>query len=275
MPNKEKRKAAGISDALVGVLRPIAQIMIQQGLGVGELIQAVKLAYLQAAVSEVTPKGRKANVSRLSVVTGLTRKEIAALLKSDGARPARATPKSLQQRALRVLQGWCVDPGFQRPDGRPADLPLQGGRDSFARLVKQHGADVTPMSVLRELERMKAATLTASGKVKFQRRGPKVDAQGTARLAEFAPLLRDFVSTVSQVPSRDRPTLFSGFKDARVGSIEQAALFQRTFSTRAAALLGSVEQWMAHQHDTERGRQAPKPSARVGLGVYLVREDPQ
>jgi len=55
--------------------------MIRGGLGVGQLTEAAKLAYVLAAIDEVIPAGRRPNVSQLSVVTGLTRKEIAAMLR--------------------------------------------------------------------------------------------------------------------------------------------------------------------------------------------------
>jgi hypothetical protein len=274
MATEIKPAAESMDDALMAMLQPIARILIKRGFGAGELIQAAKLAYIQAAIREVVPRGHKINISRLSVATGLTRKEISALLHSaDNDKPMPSTRRNLQQRALRVLHGWSVDPIFQRADGRPADLPLQGEPHSFALLVKRHGADVTPVSVLHELERMKVVTITPSGKIKFDRRTLTSTAHATRQMVEFSRLFKDFANTVQQICEPKNPPLFFGFKDLSVSSSHQIALFQRTFSKRASSLLESVDQWVAHQTKEKKGKTPGVMSkTRVGLGVYLVQE---
>lgn len=273
---KNEQKGDPASGMLQSALLPICKILIKRGLGARELIDAAKVAYLQAAMSEVIPPGSRVNISRLAVVTGLTRKDIAALLnRKDKPPPAVSAKKSLQQRAFRVLHGWSVDPMFQRANGRPADLPLQGEQQSFSLLVKRHGGDVTPVSVLRELERMKAVAISPAGKVKF--RGQSVDstAHAAQQMAEFARLFKDFANTIQQVSTTKESPLFFGFKDSTVTSPHQAALFQRTFSRRAATLLEGIDQWIAHQTKEEKREKqaASKSKTRVGLGVYLIRED--
>ena len=69
-------------DALA-VAAPIATFMLQGEISAALLVQAAKLAYIRAAVTDLQLKGAKANVSRLSVVTGMTRKEVASLLKDN------------------------------------------------------------------------------------------------------------------------------------------------------------------------------------------------
>jgi hypothetical protein len=272
---KGQNEVDSASGMLQSALLPICKILIKRGLGVGELIDAAKIAYVQAAMSEIVPSGSRINISRLSVVTGLTRKDIAALLhRKDKSPAAVSAKKSLQQRAFRVLHGWSVDPLFQRANGRPADLPVQGDRQSFSLLVKRHAGDVTPISVLRELERMKAVAISSSGKVKF--RGQSVDstAHAAQQMAEFVRLFKDFANTLQQISTPKEPPLFFGFKDSTVTSPHQAALFQRTFSRRAMTLLEGIDQWIAHQTKEEKGkRAASKSKTRVGLGVYLVQED--
>ena len=260
---------------LQSALLPICKILIKRGLGAGELIEAAKVAYLEAAVNEVAPSGARINVSRLSVVTGLTRKEIAALLHRQANQTTTRAPKrSLQQRALRVLHGWTVDHTFQRANGRPADLPLRGEQPSFALLVKRYGGDVTSISVLRELERMKAVTMTSGPRVKFRRQSIVSTAHAAQQMAEFARLFKDFADTLRQVAEPKVPPPFFGFKDFTVASPHQAALFQRTFSKRAATLLEGVDQWVGHQNRSKQsGKADPKSKTRVGLGVYLVQDE--
>jgi len=275
LSQKNQKRVDHPAQALQASLVPVCKMLVKRGLGAGELIETVKAAYIQAAVAEVVPAGSRINVSRLSVVSGLTRKEIAALLQSRGKSPAEISPKkSPQQRALRILHGWSVDPIFQKANGKPAELPMQGERQSFALLVRRYGSDVTPVSALRELERMKAVVVTSQGKVRFRRRTVDPSAHADQQMAEFGRWLKDFANTLQEVFGPKDPPPFFGFKDSVLTSPHQAALFQRTFAKRAATLLEGMDQWLAHQNKHKPSKSAePKSKTRVGLGVYLVQED--
>jgi hypothetical protein len=275
--NKSKRGTEPASQMLHSVLVPLCKLLIKRGVGVGELIEAAKVAYIRAAVNEIVPFGARVNVSRLSVVTGLTRREVSALLhRENKTRTMAPVRKVMQQRALRALHGWNVDYSFQKANGRPADLPLKGDQRSFSLLVKRYAGDVTPTSVLRELERMKVVRMTPSKKISLRRRTIESDTHLMHQMSDIARLFKDFANTVEQLSQPKDPPLFFGFKDSTVASPHQAALFQRTFSKRAAALLESIDQWMAHQAKAAKVKSAGQQAkTRVGLGVYLVQEQKQ
>jgi hypothetical protein len=250
-------------------LLPIGRLMIKGGLGVGDLIRAGKKAYVRAAIAYVAPPGVRINASRLSVITGLTRKEVTAIVNElRGARAARFGEVK-EQRALRVLRGWRLDPRFCDNKGAPARLPLRGDRRSFSALVREYGGDVTPNSVLKELERMKVVTFSRSRVLCL--RSTRVSAKSTEHMADLARLFPDFANTVGpQCAGNGRP-LFFGFRESVVESSDQAARFQRTFSNRAAVMLQGVEQWVGSQNQTRRIKSAVgEEECRVGIGVYLV-----
>jgi hypothetical protein len=273
----DDRASSDAISTLVSILVPISRVLIKRDLGAGPLVYAAKLAYLRAAIEAVAPRGARPNVSRLSVVTGMTRKEISSLLKNP-VRPTKGVmPKvALEQRALRVIRGWASDPLFKTRRGRPADLNVRGSAPDFAALVRAYGGDVTSASVLKELERINVVTRSKQGKLRLKSVKPRLNEQSSAHLVEFAHLLKDFVDTTSQLMHPSRPPVYFGFRDSWADTESQAALFQRTFARRAAVLLAGVEQWQARQRDgmgkiPRRSRQA---ATRVGLGVYLVQNDP-
>jgi hypothetical protein len=243
--------------------------MLKGGLGIGDLIRAAKRAYVQAAIAYVAPVGLRVNASRLSVITGLTRKEVTAIVNEIKGAPTARLIEVKEQRALRVLRGWKLDPRFCNNKGEPAWLPLRGDRRSFSALVREYGGDVTPNSVLKELERINAVTFSKSRGLHL--RSTRLSGKSTEHLTDLARLFPDFVNAVSpQHTSADRP-LFFGFKESVVDSLDQAARFQRTFSNRAAVMLQGVDQWVASQRESGRIKsplQANK--SRVGIGVYLV-----
>jgi hypothetical protein len=261
-----------VHDALVALFLPISRLMLTGGVGIDQLVSAAKQAYVKAAIAEVFQVNSRINISRLSVATGLTRKEVSFLLDKVKGRRGRLVPQAKEQRAIRVLRGWCGDPRFHGDSGQPAQLPLRGGGRAFARLVKLYGGDVTPTSVLRELERMKAVSITKTGLLRMSASGRRFRSHAPQHMLEVARLLGDFASTVSQSHSNANPPTFFGYRDCPTTSPDDAALFRRTFSRRGGALLESFDQWQASRGD------ARKPSngmTRVGIGVYLVNIGPQ
>jgi hypothetical protein len=264
-----KAPDAELSETLVTLLFPIGRLMIKGGLGVGDLIRAAKRAYVRAAMTYVTPPGMRISASRLSVITGLTRKEVTVIVNElRGAQNARFGEVK-EQRALRVLRGWKLDPRFCDNNGEPAKLPLKGERRSFSALVREYGGDVTPNAVLKELERMNAVTLNRSSELRL--RSARIRAKSTEHMTDLARLFPDFANTVGpHCAARGRP-LFFGFRESLVDSSDQAARFQRTFSNRAAVLLQGVAEWTGSQNQMRRIKSgAGEDELRVGIGVYLV-----
>src|SRR5262249_52595868 len=153
-PRKRTFEGPATDDSLEAVLLPIVALAVKNRLGADRFVQATKRAYVRAAMDEAYSTNPRISYSKLAVVTGLTRKEVSSLVGNiDGSRsqPPRA---SREQRALRVVRGWRMDPRFHDERGRPAQLPLRTGRRNFAVLVRAYARDVTPMSVLAELERL-------------------------------------------------------------------------------------------------------------------------
>ena len=270
---KTEHRQADITYLLSVMLLPIARILLRNGFGSAELIFAAKQASVRAAIIEVIQPGARVNVSRLSVATGMTRKEISTLL-GRTLKPKSLRPKStLEQRAWRVLRAWHTDPKYRERTGRLVALPFAGKQRTFTSLVRSYGGDVTPRAVLRELERINVVTKTRSGSLRLNSGGLKSRRLLTQQLSAVASAFNDFAGTVIGTEQANNARGFFGFKDAVVPSVDQAALFQHTFAERGAILLENFEQWLKTQ--TRSARKSPgaeNKNVRVGVGVYLVQQ---
>jgi Family of unknown function (DUF6502) len=251
---KISQRGPEVDDALVALLVPISRLMLTSGVGVHQIVHAAKQAYVKTAMEEVFPDSSRVNISRLSVATGLTRKEVSLLI------------AKLKGGAVRVLRGWRLDPRFHGRSGQPAHLVLRGGERTFASLVKLYAGDVTPTSVLRELERMEAVSMTRAGTLRIRAPTGRAGSHTPSHVLEVTRLLGDFASTIAKSPTAGNAPFF-GYKDCIIPSPNDAALFRRAFSRRAAALLGSFDQW---QLSRRKIRKSSDQSAHVGIGVYLV-----
>ena len=198
---------------------------------------------------------------------------MSALLNDSSSYRETITRRSGQQRALRVLRGWLADPRFQKRNGQPDELPYRGGKKSFTLLVKQYGGDVTPNSVLRELERMEIVEIMKTGALKLRTSRSRATADVHYKLSDLARLFEDFALAAIGLGPNAEGRSFLAFKDSTVSSTADAAYFMRRFSRRAAAYVEDFEQWTAGRESTRSKSRQSNEAVRVGLGVYLLRSD--
>ena len=206
MTGKTEERKADAAALLAVTLLPIARMMLRNGFGAGELISAAKQASVRAALIEVIPAGSRINVSRLSVATGLTRKEISSLLGRKLKPKSILSKPTLEQRAWRVLRGWYIDPKYRESNGRLIALPFGGKQRTFSSLVKRIWGDVTPLSVLRELERIRVITKTRSGTLRLHSRALQSRSLVIQQIADLARIFKDFAATVTGVESDGNST---------------------------------------------------------------------
>jgi hypothetical protein len=157
---------AAVRAAVLRLLEPLVKWLLDAGIGVGEIVTLVKIAYVRAARAQGRVAGgesKRPNVSRIAVVTGMTRHEVTSLLALKSADPLDGRGR---QRAERVLSGWWNDPVFQDRSGKPAALQIRGGDHSFAGLVERYsGEGWLVATILEELLRVGAVRRRADGRV--------------------------------------------------------------------------------------------------------------
>jgi hypothetical protein len=126
-----------ILDRLFG---PLARLLVARGVLFGDLVERMKAHYVQAAHALA---GDKATDSRLSVMTGLQRRDVVRL--KDFA-PKEQRPNHL----VRLIALWQTDPDYAQ-EGRPRALPRQGPAPSFEALARDVLKDIHPRTMLDAL----------------------------------------------------------------------------------------------------------------------------
>ena len=152
-----------VQAALLRMLDPLIRMMLSAGLGIGDFMSVVKVAYVRAARDQgrnMRGEGRP-HVSRIAVVTGLTRAEVTAILKNEEDDERRTSDRG-RHRAERVLSGWWNDPDFHTKDGEPVPLPLSGPQ-SFKSLIARYSNEPRPAPILDELLRVGAVKRRSDG----------------------------------------------------------------------------------------------------------------
>ena len=165
MQEEQQKK---VLDAFQLVLRPIVKILLRYGIGYNAFAETVKTAFVDVGSTEFGIRGRPTNISRVAVMTGLTRKEVRRLrTKIEGGEDrvsVRTTP------ITEIISRWHSENKYLDSNGRPIALPFAGDVRSFSSLVKDFGGDVPPGAMRTELKRMGLVAENEDGELVVQSR---------------------------------------------------------------------------------------------------------
>lgn len=157
-----------ILDALLVALRPIARALLHAGIGFREFDEIAKTAFVDVATKDYGLRGRPTNISRVAVMTGLTRKEVRRLRDKSAAGQDTAVVRPTPMAT--ILHRWYTEGAFLDDAGKPAELPFEGQGVSFSALVRRYGGDIPPGAMRTELKRIGAIEETDRGTLKALKR---------------------------------------------------------------------------------------------------------
>ena len=152
----------GLLAASRKLLQPLVRILIRSGISFGETAEVLKTVFVEVAARDFDLPDRKTSLSRIAIITGLTRKEVAK--QQHVLQSGELDVDSNLNRVTRVLEGWHTDPAFTGPYGMPMELPFESPTSvSFASMVRKHSGDMAPRALLDELIRVGAIEQTIAG----------------------------------------------------------------------------------------------------------------
>lgn len=272
MQDKIKKQ---ILDAFFVVLRPMAKILLRYGIGFREFAEIAKSAFVDVATNEYGIRGRPTNISRVAVMTGLTRKEVRRLRdqneRGDHTVVLKTTPLTT------VLHRWHSEEDYLDDEGRPAKLPFAGDGRTFSKLVRQFGGDIPPGAMRTELKRVGAVEQDDDGDLRAVRRAihPKTEHENLC--ASLAHGVYPLLATVAHNtdPDLDEPTWAQ--LTAFTADIAESELprIRRVSVDRLTEVVESFDDiFMAYENtaDTDSDPSRNRPIA-VGVFYFEERED--
>ena len=143
-------RAAVVWPALRRLLRPVVRLLIAVGIPFPALAEALKELYVTVASSDFPLPGKEQTHSRISLLTGVHRKDVKRLLTAE-EEEVESKPRAAPRGAILVGR-WLGDPQYQDETGQPLPLPRTApdGTVSFEALVSEVSKDVRPRAVLDE-----------------------------------------------------------------------------------------------------------------------------
>ncbi|MGF1444659.1 MAG: DUF6502 family protein [Pikeienuella sp.] len=248
------------------VLRPIVRAMIARGLSYPVLTELLKELFVSEAISHFGIAGKRMTDSRISILTGLQRRDIRTIRdaesQDDGPRSMGPIP--------RVIALWTSDARFAE-DGGPLAL-LRMGENSFETLVLEVGKDVHPRTILDEMLRLGLAehdadtdrvALTADSLVPSGNEGLLL-AYYSANLGDHAEAAtQNLMAAPAPGPFFERAVHYNKLSPASVAHLETLA------RARQMAVLEELNAEALRLQRAERGQ--PEATERFRCGAFVFR----
>jgi len=150
--------------AIHRVLAPIVRVMLAHEITLPMAIELLKRVFVEVAERDFQLDNKTSTDSRISLLTGVHRKDVKRLRELPHAE-ANLPPKiSL---SAQVVATWITGAQWLNSDGQPRPLPrlAHGEKISFEALVTSVSQDIRPRSILDEWLRLGVASINEADQV--------------------------------------------------------------------------------------------------------------
>ncbi|MEM6660861.1 MAG: DUF6502 family protein [Pseudomonadota bacterium] len=259
---------------LPGILRPLVRAMIARGITAQAFHRMMKRLYIEVAETEYSLDGTRQTDSRISVLTGIHRRDVKELrsLTED----ADAAVEEKVAIITSVIGRWLASEATTDKTGGPVPLPRSGGDGtSFESLVASISKDVRPRTLLDEMFRQELIRQDDDGMLHLLADafvGPEDLEQ---RVFFFGENVGDHIAAatdnlLAEDPSfMERAVFYNRLTAGSVDKIEDAA------RSGGITLLGDLNK-LAHEHqklDVDSGLGDER--FRFGVFFYRTKDGPE
>jgi Family of unknown function (DUF6502) len=257
--------------ALERVVDPLVYLMFDAGITVREFCRLIREGAVRSAATRVKRESGRSSNSRVAIITGLARAEVARILNvenaSAGARPG-------QHPARRILAAWYDNRRFLGANGDPAVLPIFGRRRSFEQLVAMHSGGIPVRAMLDQLTQINAVEILAGQRVKAKTRVPIFRGMTSTAIANVGERAGDLLRTLSGNLRATSNPLFE--ETAVLNDIDIAAvpLLRRRIAEQGAAFIDGATSLLNRSRMKQSRPILPKSAqCRVGVTVYYFQDE--
>ena len=257
--------------SVLAILKPLIKILLRNNISYPAFDDMVRKAYVEVAEKDFTVEGKKQTNSRISTLTGLSRKEVKRLQDL----PEEETENNVLKynRAARVVYGWVHDTSYQLNSGEQKTLDFDEGDISFCKLVKTYSGDVPPRAILDELIRIGLVEKDKDGKLNLLKRA-YIPKEGLDEKIQF---LGKDVSSLIQTMDRNiyeknkspyfqRKVYYDNLPDECIENL------RKLISENSQSLLEKIDKEMAkHDRDVNPKAKGEGKNA-IGVGIYYFKD---
>ena len=257
-----------LASVALKILRPLARVMLRNGVACGSFEELVRKAYVDECFSQAALQGQKPSVSSVSAQTGLSRKEVKRLVEIEN--PQESDDGKRYNRAIRVISGWLNDRRFSTDENIALPLSIEDGDRSFARLVKDYSGDIPTVAMLKSLETA-GCVENRDGDVHLIKHAYVPGNDSTEILNILGTDTNELINTIDHNLTCGNDDRYFQRKVSN-HKLKLAAIpeFRKYLRTHSQALLENLDSWLSAHESHNDGAD----SRYVSLSVFYYEQDP-
>ncbi len=238
---------AALEGAVRRLLRPLLRLLVENQIALGRLVELIKETLVDMAERDIKAAGGTPTDTRIHLLTGVHRKDVRRLRRTQDAADAMPATVSL---GGQIIARWTSDAACLDRSGRPRVLPLSAPANemSFKNLVDEIGRqDIRPRAALEELLRLGVVEMNGDDQVRLQMEAFVPEKGFTEKAFYFGQNIRDHLAAGArnlrgtQAPLLDRSVYYDHLSPESVAELTELARETGmhtllNFNRRAAAL---------------------------------------
>jgi len=249
------------------VLRPLIRILVRSGVRYDDFLELVRGVYVETAVRDGLGDSRKPTRAKISLSTGVPRRDVDRFIDNDGELPS--APKTLTATLAEILNKWHTDPHFVGPYGIPLELEVRSQKSrSFSELVLAVDPHAPVGDVLEELIRLRTVVWSGETHVRTVSRAfiPNEE-MSPAQLEFFGNALTRLANTLQYNMDRrnSEKRLERSVISDRGLPRNLMPVFEKLAREKVSELLVELDNWLSPY--SSEGQQGDE-FERVGLAVF-------
>lgn len=266
--------SATLISALQHMLRPLVRLLLANGVGYSTMMETLKSVFVRVAEEEFRIAGKAQTDSRISLLTGVHRKDVKRL-RNGSAAPLRQSEHASLSAQLFAL--WTGTPGYLDASGQPKPLPRLAGKaagPSFESLVVSVSKDIRPRAVLDEWLRIGAAELDLDDCVRLNMEAfiPKKGIE--EKLYYFGHNMHDHMAAVTHNLTGGTPPYLD--RCAYYGQLSEASVAELAAAAQKAGMqaLQGVNRHALELKTSDSGKADARHRMTFGIYFYSAEEAP-
>lgn len=258
-----------LHQTVLKLLRPLVRVLINHGVSQDTFAELSRQAYVKEGFAHMESRGKRATVSGVAALTGLSRKEVKRLKEADA--DALGAEAQRRNKAIRVISGWVNDPDFQAT-AEPAKLAFEGSEASFAELVKRYSGDVTPVAMLSLLQDSGNVRVD-NGHVILEKKAFIPMATPLDRLNILGTDAGELIETIGHnMMAAPEGRLFQRKVSNELVHKSTLSEFRELSNRRSQELLEEYDAWLSNHEVQDQDK---SDAAYVAIGIYYVEHTEQ
>jgi Family of unknown function (DUF6502) len=275
VPPSPRNTRTSIRDAALAALKqildPLIDLMLVGGISVQEMGQIVRICAVDNAGRRVRGDTGRNSYSRVSIITGLPRSEVARLMKTGSTISQHSNYN--QHRAQRVLSAWYDEPRYLNKDGDPDALPIFGKRRSFESLVRRSSGGIPVRAMLDELIRVDAVQLLPNQRLRPKSRVPIQRGLTPEAISAIGERGRDLLKTLTRNLKQSQP-FFEATSSTINIDLNSTAFLRREVNAQGTNFINGIGGLLnSLRLNNSMDKLKASDRCRVGVTIYYFQDE--